>query len=226
MKRFIVLCAAMAAMVAASARAEILYNFNDGTNQGWTNIDLENPSTGQAWEWTVGTGASSVGSLDGDYIYPGITDWLASPYEQDAAHSTRIFRSPEFQLDGTGNIALYLNCGMGGTATVTTATLPAESSSSGFLGVALRDVTTGEYVAWTRKTSNSLAWEHCTMDLTGIDISDTYTLDLIDAFDGGFGWVAMDHVTIPGTAVPEPGTLALLAAGLVGLAACVWRKRK
>jgi hypothetical protein len=27
-------------------------------------------------------------------------------------------------------------------------------------------------------------------------------------------------------AVPEPGTLALLAAGLVGLLACVWRHRK
>ena len=27
-------------------------------------------------------------------------------------------------------------------------------------------------------------------------------------------------------ATPEPGTLALLAAGLVGLLACAWRKRK
>jgi hypothetical protein len=28
------------------------------------------------------------------------------------------------------------------------------------------------------------------------------------------------------TVVPEPGTLALLAAGLAGLLACTWRKRK
>jgi hypothetical protein len=36
----------------------------------------------------------------------------------------------------------------------------------------------------------------------------------------------MDDVKISQTIVPEPGTLALLAAGLVGLLAYAWRKRK
>ena len=63
--------------------------------------------------------------------------------------------------------------------------------------------------------------------------TDTYDLAAGDTVDfvGGIGWVnaGSDFVNIAGskvTAVPEPGTLALLGFGLVGLAACAWRKRK
>jgi hypothetical protein len=224
LKRFLVMCAAMVAISAASARAEVVYDFNDGTTQGWTSLDLANPSTGASWVWTVGTGSPEITATYGNYVYPGVSTW-GSPTPQDAEHSTRIFRSPEFVLDTTGNISAYLDIGKGNAATVTLATLSTTSSSSGFLGLALRDAETGEYVAWTRRTSDSTTWELCIMDLTGIDRSKTYTLNLIDSFNGGFGWVAMDSVTIGGEAVPEPGTLTLLGAGLVVLAAYVWRKR-
>jgi hypothetical protein len=42
----------------------------------------------------------------------------------------------------------------------------------------------------------------------------------------GDGYVGLSHIEFSGTVVPEPGTLALLAAGLVGLLAYAWRKRK
>jgi hypothetical protein len=41
---------------------------------------------------------------------------------------------------------------------------------------------------------------------------------------GGIGRIAYDNVRA--SVVPEPGTIALLASGLIGLVACGWRKRK
>jgi hypothetical protein len=42
---------------------------------------------------------------------------------------------------------------------------------------------------------------------------------------GGGGYVASDG-TFTGVIIPEPDTMALLSAGLVGLAYCVWRKAR
>ena len=45
---------------------------------------------------------------------------------------------------------------------------------------------------------------------------------------GNTNYAFMDNlsVSVPGGAVPEPSTLALLAAGLIGLSVSAWRKRK
>ena len=45
------------------------------------------------------------------------------------------------------------------------------------------------------------------------------------SYGDGSSEFALDNVRIS-TAVPEPSSLALLAAGLVGLLCCAWRKRK
>ena len=39
-------------------------------------------------------------------------------------------------------------------------------------------------------------------------------------------WVSLIEVSFDGTAVPEPSTLALLSAGLIGLLCYAWRKRR
>jgi hypothetical protein len=42
----------------------------------------------------------------------------------------------------------------------------------------------------------------------------------------GLKTVHFDNVRLDYTAVPEPGTLALLASGLIGLLCYAWKKRK
>jgi len=48
---------------------------------------------------------------------------------------------------------------------------------------------------------------------------------LIDYRDGSWGWVGLDDVTIAGTAVPLPNSVALLAAGALAMAA-IRRRRE
>jgi len=50
-------------------------------------------------------------------------------------------------------------------------------------------------------------------------------LDLVNNFQGGWGWVALDNVTISGV-TPEPAalTLSLLGFGSV-VAGAIWRRR-
>ncbi len=52
------------------------------------------------------------------------------------------------------------------------------------------------------------------------------TINFIADADGVGSAIALDNVRLDATVVPEPGTLALLSAGLFGLLCYAWRKRK
>lgn len=52
--------------------------------------------------------------------------------------------------------------------------------------------------------------------LAALDPDATYTLDLIDCGDGGWGWVNLDSVGIPGTAVASPYAAWAAGKGLAG----------
>jgi hypothetical protein len=131
---------------------------------------------------------------------------------QDSAHPTLRLRSPEFTLNGAGNLTAWLRGGTGSGSLNGTgvSALPANTTSPGFQGVALRNVNTGNYLLSGKKSSSGDTWQQAVFtaaELTALPPG-VYTLDLIDAGHGGWGWVAMDSVSIPGTPVStHPPTL-------------------
>lgn len=130
-------------------------------------------------------------------------------YTQDSEHDTLIMRSPEFTLSTSGDLTAWLSGGGSGSVSLagtSVAWLPAVSSTGGFLGVALRNVTTGIFVLSASKSGGGNEWEEVTFtaaQLGGFPQGDVYTLDLIDVRHGGWGWVNLDSVTIPGILTVE-----------------------
>ncbi len=180
------------------ARFTLAYGFEDGTLQGWTDLTPANGNTGPR-NWALsppafpGSTQSGAGAV-GQNIVGGT---------QDSSHPTLWLRSPEFHLNGAGDLSAWLRGGTGNgslTGEVVSA-VPANSSSPGFQGVALRNVNTGRFVLSGAKPTSGDAWEQISFSsaqLAALDQEAVYTLDLIDAGHGGWGWMALDAVTIPG----------------------------
>jgi len=123
-------------------------------------------------------------------------------------HETLILRSPTFRLSKDGEIRLQLTGGVGGADSPGSfeSDLPPLSSPTGFLGIALRRVRTGEYVLSACRSTiaqEDTRWE--TIVFRGEDVSnlgekgEVFTLDLIDAHHrnpSDWGWIGMDDVVI------------------------------
>ena len=219
--------------------------------------------------WTV----VSQGRPSGPFVRFGNTqsnptltgDYLLSPggYEEsgfgadNGQDAVGIVRSLQFQLTGEGTISFDSYGGMGGTESIvglTSAELIQNGlSSTGFLGAGLRLVENDEYVLSERRSKNDAARLTVSFsedDLAALYEADPdawYTLDFIDALDGGWGWVTFDDVSIPYLAdalsidqnqfqflyvdgslvamtgdgdfssVPEPASIILLLLGSAGL---------
>ncbi len=195
---------ALSCFLLATAHGAISYNFDDGTLQGWTNTmvgsTVSNPAFFSAREnQGKGGGQSPEFSL----MHDGDGPWVDG---RDNAHDTLVCSSPAFALAGTEAISFYLLGGTGdGSTPSDRSDLSAETSSPGFMGVALRRVSDGEYILHDqRNTSNqNSAWERQGWDvatiaaaITGDVPGETYQLDFIDQNHGGWGWIILDTVNI------------------------------
>ena len=104
--------------------------------------------------------------------------------------------------------------GMGSAASLTgtSASISPTTTANGFQGFALRRVSDDTDVLSGRRSGNATAFELVTVPAatiasatSGDAMDEWYTLDLVDARHGGWGWSGFDTITIPGTAIPEAG---------------------
>ena len=189
----------------------MIFDFSDGT-QGWTKI------SGDVDFWRedlIGWGNIFDFYLWQYYgnIASGGALWMDDPV--DAPHVTHLMRSPEFYLDGSGSLAWHMIGGPGGQPTINVGNsgdVPNNSASDGFMGVALRDVATGDYVLsksnWQDDADSTYAFTRWELAPYAND-GRKYTVDVIDYFNGSWGWIGVDDFRIPGDVV-EPGTGAEL----------------
>jgi len=183
----------------------LVYDFDDGTFQGWTQItDPESPHL-----WAVAAGGDShSGSHAVKQQIPG--------GDGDSPHATLWLRSPEFTLNGSGDLTLFLMGGgfnSNGIFLYNESDIPADSidtfapEGGGVHGVFLRNAATGDFVWQGFRPTDGINWEKVTFaaaDLELLDQNATYTLDLIDSRHGTWGWCNMDTVRIPGTLIAGP----------------------
>ncbi len=197
---------------AASAQAALIYNFDDGTLQDWTNV-------GTAGSFYFTTRTDGDGGPHSPPYLVGINDWGA----RDGTTDVQWLRSPLIKLDSSGDLTFYLRGGTGaGVGALPqydfqVSTTAGSASGSGFLGVALRDAATGEFVLKASRSGSGGDWAG--MSFTAAQLAPyvaaggNYTVELIDTFAGGWGWIALDTMSVPGVVNDGSASLASAAAG-------------
>jgi len=170
---------------------------------------------------------------------------LPPPYWPDPAsgiHKTLWVESPAFQFTEGGTVSFWYR-GNGGAGKAMSWPIPevagtwaewtGPEESKGMLGWGLLDLDTNTFVRTAQEPVWN-EWHQVVWDTTGLDLGHSYSINMVDQLGGTSSWIAMDAVTLTGAtqvapaavrAVPEPGTMALLLAGLIG-AAVVWFRKK
>ena len=197
--------------VPAQVDPVLFYDFESGL-QGWTNV-LTSTIVGSSTEFASGGSpfAGAPGPVGGtNSIGPDPFGIGGGDTERDRSNETMLFRSPEFNIVGGGSLTAYLIGGQRlNDANPTSAVFLPAASNSGlgqFLGLGLRRVSDDSYVLTKERSANGGVWEEITITADELATTTTpgeaYTLDLIDYAEGGWGWVGMDSVSIPGIKVP------------------------
>ena len=196
----------------------LIYDFNDATLQGWRNR-VWNGSTwvNLAANATTYAGTLLPASSDNGLFVPGNGAVWANG-NVDNHLNTLWLRSPQFYLNGTGDLTVQLAKGVANTtAPANDLVIPFTAiSGGGWKGVALRRVSDGVFVLnKPRNVGNDDTFRTVTFtkaELATLDFNVAYTLELINSDRGGWGWLAMDNVSIPGTAIVGPITTTTTVA--------------
>jgi hypothetical protein len=192
--------------------------FNDGTLQGWHNRVWDLATNAGAGGWvdlapnfttlplTINGGVIQPPSDDNGLFVPGNgAVWVSG--NTDNHLNTLWLRSPQFYLDGSGDMTVQLGRGMANAAApANDMSVPyAAVTDRGWMGVALRRVSDGVFVLAKPRTETGDAWVTVTFTQAELEPfvgSEEFTLDLINSDRGGWGWIVMDNVVIPGIATP------------------------
>jgi hypothetical protein len=192
--------------VAPPGGSTLVWDFEDGSLQGWTQVMTNSDYSPQYFE--VGAGGDAQAGVRSMKQHLADT-W---PGFADLAHKTLWVRSPEFKLNGSGDLTFWIFGGgtnAFGTPPINEAGVPAQSVDTsvppyGWHGIVLRKVATGDFVLVGNKTVNGTVWEQVSFtatQLAALDQSAVYTLDAIDARNNSWGWFNFDSVRVPGVLV-------------------------
>ena len=187
---------------AGTARATIVYNFDGPSEQGWTDV-LVSAVADANTDWDAVDTDTFAGRdpQAGDGWIAAATSGAGGWDQRDGDNDPFVLRSPTFYLDNSGDLTFYFQGGQQGGAA------PANFSGlggTGFLGLALREEATGNYVLSEHRGSNDDGWvaKSFTAGQLAPFVGGQYTLDMIDDKKGGWGWGGLDTVEIPGTSLP------------------------
>ena len=244
------LVASIAGMVFATTSANAALTTWDfvSSADGWTSVQ------GEAFLADNGVTAGQLngeGGRDGDIGWRGGVNGGATRNSHDGAHSTLIFRSPNINFANASATGSVLEIDWFGGAGKQDGANPAADPSSildptnpgdiiagqtsgledGMKGMALLNLSTGNYDAWSYKQGNGggtevVAFTLAQLQGAGVSMTDDYALDFFETDDGGWGWTRLEAVRVDEaaiTGVPEPSSTMLL--GLVGLLAFVRRRK-
>lgn len=188
-----------------NAAAPLLtYDFEDGTLQGWQTIMSNTDYSPQAFV-AGGGGDAQAGARS-------VKQQLADTWQgfADLAHQTLWIRSPEFRLNGTGDLSFWIFGGGSNALATPPANEPAvplnsvDTANGGWHGIVLRNAATGAFVMHKHRSGNDTNWQQVTFtaaELAALDQNATYTLDAIDARNNAWSWFNFDSVLVPGTLV-------------------------
>ncbi len=199
---------------ALPAASGLIYDFEDGTLQGWRNILVSRhvnvavdsfPSGGDQTEEFVAD--SQVSTPRGSY--QAEQRRTAGGFDElDGRHSTHLCRSPRFTLSGSGDLTMWLAGGDGPATSIANedANLGL-AEGGGTMRAYLRRESDGVYLEELRRSGvgNVLQLQALSAATLAPYVSgtETYTVDVVDSYYGGWGWIAFDEVAIPGTLAPE-----------------------
>ncbi|MGK0186675.1 MAG: hypothetical protein ACI9R3_002458 [Verrucomicrobiales bacterium] len=189
------------------SQAQLVYDFEDGTAQGWTTIssDAELPHEFRPTNEPSENGTTFPVPSQGDYqMVPLVFEAEDGTNIRDGAHQTLLTRSPEFLLE-SGDLSIAI---VGGDAHGALPDAPAalaettDGDGAHVQGFGLRRVSDDTYVATGARSTNDDIYQDVvvTADTLAPFISDseTYTVDVFDSSAGGWGWIAFDNVQVPG----------------------------
>ena len=212
--------------VAPARSATLAYDFNNGTLQGWHNRVWDPALNGGVGAWfdlaanTTDPYPLVLQPPSGDDDVFGNNGTQVDPVggNNDNHLNTLWLRSPQFSLDGSGDLTAQMARGKahGSAPANDTSVSYIADGSTGWKGVALRRVSDGAFVLAKPRTSEGDTM--VTVTFTTAELAPYVgvhcTLDLINSEKGGWGWLSMDNVSIPGALV-LPARLVAASPSLV-----------
>ncbi len=212
---------------------------SNGDIPGWTSTGTYTSSGVAQFCYGAGTGNNSglpnKLAEDGSfawYFRPGYTDVLSQAFTVTPGYtySLSFWSGVQSGQYGSYSVTLTPNAGtLTGNTTGSPMTWYSFAQSGSALTGALKATQSGnnQVDGWgtTAATGNG-GWVQFTASFTAGATTTSVTLLFNNPTATYSEGACLDNVDVEQTATPEPGTLALLAAGLAGLLCYAWRKRR